>query len=719
MFNFHNYYISQIDESDCGVASLAMLLKYYGSDVSLSYLRNIAKTDKDGTTALGIVKTAQQLNFETKAIKADMRLFDIADLHYPFIAHVIKDNQLLHYYVVISSNKKYVTIADPDPSVKVKKISKKKFASEWSGVAIFVTPSIEYIPIKERKKGLFSLFNNVFKNKALLTNIVLSATLMTIISILGSYFIQGIIDTYIPNELSTTLGIVAVGLLVFYMFNSIFMYSKEFLLIILGQRLSIDIILGYIRHVFNLPMEFFATRKTGEIISRFNDASKIIDALASAVLSMFLDVGTVFIIGIVLAFQSLKLFLVTLSVLPVYILVILIFANYFEKLNSQRMESNATVSSSIIEDVRGIETIKSLNSEQQRYQHIDIEFVDFLKKSMEYSKKDILQQAIKSFIQLSLSLIVLWIGSNLVIYNKMSLGQLMTYNALLVYFTTPLQNIINLQPKLQAAKVANNRLNEIYLVKGEHDDKHSSTKSLHNSSGNIQFNDVSYRYGFGKNVLNDINLTINSNKKVTFVGESGSGKSTLVKLLVNFFEPTSGNITIDNQDVQQFSKKELRSFITYVPQNPYVFSGTILENLKLGNRRNIYVNDIFKACEIAMIKDDIEKMPLQYDTILDEEGHTLSGGQKQRLTIARALLSPAKVLILDESTSGLDTLTEKKLIENLIGMSDKTIIFIAHRLAVAEKTDTIFVLNNGTIVEQGTHQELLSKKGFYYKLVNN
>lgn len=719
MFSFHNCYIPQIDESDCGVASLAMLLKYYGSDVSLAYLRNIAKTDKDGTTALGIVKTAQQLNFETKAIKADMRLFDITGLHYPFIAHVIKDNQLLHYYVVISSNKKYVTIADPDPSVKIKKISKKKFASEWSGVAIFVTPSIEYAPIKERKKGLFSLFNNVFKNKTLLTNIVLSAALMTSISILGSYFIQVIIDTYIPNELSTTLGIVAVGLLVFYVFNSIFMYSKEFLLIVLGQRLSIDIILGYIRHVFSLPMEFFATRKTGEIISRFNDASKIIDALASAVLSMFLDVGTVFIIGIVLAFQSLKLFLVTLSVLPVYVLVILIFANYFEKLNSQRMESNSIVSSSIIEDVRGIETIKSLNSEQQRYQHIDTEFVDFLKKNIEYSKKDVLQQAIKSFIQLSLSLIVLWIGSNLVIYNKMSLGQLMTYNALLVYFTTPLQNIINLQPKLQAAKVANNRLNEIYLVKSEHDNKHSITKNLHNSSGNIHFNDVSYRYGFGKNVLSDINLTINANKKVTFVGESGSGKSTLVKLLVNFFEPTSGNITIDNQDVQQLSKKELRSFITYVPQNPYVFSGTILENLKLGNRRNISVNDIFKACEMAMIKDDIEKMPLQYDTILDEEGHTLSGGQKQRLTIARALLSPAKVLILDESTSGLDTLTEKKLIKNLIGMSDKTIIFIAHRLAVAEKTDTIFVLNNGTIVEQGTHKELLSKKGFYYKLVNN
>ncbi len=685
MFNFYKNYVSQVDESDCGVASLAMILKEYGSDVSIAYLRNIAKTTQDGTTALGIVKTAQQLGFETKAIKADIRLFDLEDIRYPFIVHVIKNKELLHYYVVLASNKNSITIADPDPKVKITKISKKRFISEWTGVSIFITPSIEYAPVKESRKSFLTLFRSVFKNKILITNIVLAAALMNIISILGSYFLQGIIDTYIPNGTKNTLAIIAVGLMVFYMFNSIFMYSKDFLLSVLGQRLSIDIILGYVKHIFELPMEFFATRKTGEVVSRFNDASKIIDALASTVLSMFLDVGSVVVVGIVLSIQSPTLFFVTLAALPIYICIILLFSRYFERLNTKSMESNAIVSSSIIEDIRGIETIKSLNGEKQRYQRIDSQFVDFLKKNMEYSKKDILQQSIKTFVQLSLSLIILWIGSNLVISNKLSLGQLITYNALLVYFTNPLQNIINLQPKLQTARVANNRLNEVYLVKSEYEDTNNYITSPSQIKGDIKFIDVSYRYGFGQEILKNINLTISKNNKVTIVGLSGSGKSTLVKLLVNFFRPTGGTITLNDIDLKNISKSKLRSFVSYIPQTPYIFSGTILENLKLGNRENVSMEDIYKACEVAMIKEDIEKMPLQYTSLMDEEGSILSGGQKQRITIARALLSPAKVLIFDESTSGLDTLTEKKLIDNLLSLSDRTIIFIAHRLSIAKK----------------------------------
>lgn len=231
---------------------------------------------------------------------------------------------------------------------------------------------------------------------------------------------------------------------------------------ILGQRLSININLGYIKHIFKLPMEFFATRNTGEIVSRFSDASKIIDALASTVLSILLDVGIVIIMGIILGIQSMRLFLLTLASISIYIVVILVFTKPFEHLNRKTMESNSVVSSSIIEDISGIETIKGLNSENERYQKIDSEFVDFLKKSLDYTKADTLQQAIKLFIQLGLEIFVLWTGANLVIHNNLSIGQLMTYNALLSFFVNPLQNIINLQSKLQSAQVANNRLNEVF-----------------------------------------------------------------------------------------------------------------------------------------------------------------------------------------------------------------------------------------------------------------
>ena len=359
-----------------------------------------------------------------------------------------------------------------------------------------------------------------------------------------------------------------------------------------------------------------------------------------------------------------------------------------------------------------------MNSEHERYQKIDGQFVDFLRKSLDYTKIDILQQALKTFVHLALNVIILWIGAQLVMKNEISLGQLMAYNALLAYFTDPLQNIINLQPKLQSAQVANNRLNEVFLVKGEFNAK--KHKLLADQlAGVITFKDVSYCYGYGQNVLEGINLTIKEHEKLTIVGMSGSGKSTLVKLLVNFFEPTTGSITFNEHQIKNIDKHLLRSYINYVPQTPYVFSGTIMENLTLGNRSDVTEKDIFKACQLAMITEDIEKMPLQYDTVLDENGGILSGGQKQRITIARAILSPAKVLIFDESTSGLDAITEKKLIDNLMSLEDRTIIFIAHRLAIAKRTDNVLVLDKGRIVEQGDHQTLMNKNGYYASLVNS
>lgn len=712
-------YIPQVDEMDCGVAALAMILKHYGSSASLAYLRNEAKTDLEGTTALGLVKTAENLGFETKAIQADMSLFEVADLPFPFIAHVLKNGELLHYYVVLGIKKDAIIIADPDPTVGIAKMTQSQFKSEWTGVALFIAPKPSYQPVKQQTKAsLFSFVPTLMQQKRLVINITLAALLITIISILGSYFLQTVIDTYIPNNMQSTLAIVAIGLIIFYGFQSIFTYAQNFLLAVLGQRLSIEIILSYLRHVFELPMSFFATRKTGEIISRFNDANKIIDALASAIISIFLDITVVVIMGIILIIQNTTLFWLTLAVIPIYIAVITLFAKPFEKLNQKEMESNAVLNSAIIEDLHGIETIKALTSESERYQKIDTAFVDYLKKSFDYVKADTLQQAIKLFVQLGLNVFVLWVGAILVTHNELSIGQLMTYNALLAYFVNPLQNIINLQTKLQSARVANNRLNEVYLVDSEFKTERP-IKSESQLVGPIELQNVSYQYGYGQRVLESISLKIEPNEKLTIVGMSGSGKSTLVKLLVNFFEPTEGKVLFNQQDTQTIDKKTLRQFVNYIPQTPYIFSGSIWDNLKLGNWPGITQADIMHACELAEIKNDIEKMPLQFETLLDEDGNTLSGGQKQRLTIARALLSPARVLIFDESTSGLDTITEGLLVDHLMTLEERTIIFIAHRLAIAKKTNNILVLENGSVVETGTHDALVDTQGRYYQLLNH
>jgi ABC-type bacteriocin/lantibiotic exporter with double-glycine peptidase domain len=289
--------------------------------------------------------------------------------------------------------------------------------------------------------------------------------------------------------------------------------------------------------------------------------------------------------------------------------------------------------------------------------------------------------------------------------------------ALLNYFTDPLQSIINLQTKLQQAAVANNRLNEVYLVESEFRSEDTLNQQLV-SNANININDLTYQYGFGKPAIENVSLTVHSGEKMAIVGISGSGKSTLVKLLVNFFEPVSGDIMVGNVNIKNVAKQTLRRYINYLPQEPFIFAGSIMDNLLLGAKPDVTQADIISAVEMAEIKNDIEAMPQGFSTELSENGN-ISGGQKQRIALARALLTDAPVLILDESTSNLDVLTEKKIIDNLMTLSDKTIIFVAHRLTIAQRVNRIVAMDAGHIIEDGTHSELLAADGFYASLFNN
>ena len=709
------HYRQQVDMRDCGVAALAMVFGYYGSYYSLASLREKAKTTADGTTALGLVKVAEELGFETRAFRADRTLFDLEGVSYPLIVHVIKDGRLPHYYVVYKKDKKYLYIADPDPKVKMTKLTIEEFEKEWTGIVIALAPTPAYQPSKEKKNGLLDFVPLLFKQRQLVLHIVLATLLVTLINIVGSYYLQSIIDTYVPDQMKQTLSVISLGLIVVYILQQILTYAQDYLLLILGQRLSIDVILSYIKHVFQLPMSFFATRRTGEVVSRFTDANRIIDALASTLLSIFLDLSIVLILSVVLFSQNAHLFFLTILLLPIYAVIIFAFMKPFERLNNETMEANSVLSSSIIEDINGIETIKSLTSERSRYQKIDTEFVDYLKKSFAMSKAESLQKGLKHLAQLILNVLVLWMGAHLVMKQELSLGQLITYNTLLVYFTGPLENLINLQTKLQAARVANTRLNEVYLIDSEFAEK-KPLQERETLDGDLVFEGVDYKYGFGANVLTDINLRIKKGSKVSFVGISGSGKTTLAKMMVNFYQPNKGTIRLGGTDIQQVDKTLLRQQINYLPQQPYVFNGTILENLLLGAREGTSQEDILRAVEIAGIREDIERMPLNYQTELTTDGMGISGGQRQRIALARALLTDAPILILDEATSSLDILTEKKIVDRLMAL-DKTIVFIAHRLTIAERSEKVFLLDQGRLKEEGSHEELLKKNGYYSHLV--
>ena len=680
-------YISQVDQRDCGVATLAMILKHYDSSYSLAYLRELAQTSREGTSALGLVEAGKQLGFETQAIRADLDLFKQENLSYPFIVHVVKDGGLQHYYTVFGKDKGQVVIGDPDPSKKVIKLSLEDFDKEWTGVALFFEPGENYIKYKEEVPGLLSFLPILFRRKSLIAVIVLLSFLVTLVNIIGSYYLQSIIDRLIPQEDYALLTMISLGLCIAYIAQQVFTFFKDYLLHRLGNYLSISVILPYIKHVLSLPISFFSSRRTGEITSRFGDANTIIDALASTILSIFLDVTIVITLAVALILQNRSLFLMTLTVVPLYVLIILAFYKLFEKENYQLMEANSQVNTAVIDDLRGIETLKSLRVEERRYQEIEVKFHDYLKKSLSKAKWQLTQDGLKTGVQLVFNVFILWYGAQLVMEGQLSSGQLITYNMLLNYFTTPLINIINLQSKIQQAKVANNRLQEVYVVNKE---EKGQLKDLFFKQ--LDLKGVSHRFSYQQETLHNIDLTINKGEKIALMGQSGSGKTTLAKILSGYHTKSSGHVSLDKGSISQ---AELRQLVTYVPQQTYVFTGTILENLLLGLEGEVDEQVILRACEQADILADIQKMPLGFQTQVSEDGG-LSGGQKQRLAIARALLSKQPILIFDEATSGLDSDTESRVMANLAKIK-RTMIFIAHRNSVLQHVSRVVTMVSGQI----------------------
>jgi len=654
-------YISQVDQRDCGVAALAMILKHYGSSYSLAYLRELAQTSREGTSALGLVEAAKQLGLETQAIRADLDLFKQENLSYPFIVHVVKEGGLQHYYTVFGQIKGQLVIGDPDPSKKVIKMPLEEFAKEWTGVTLFFVPGETYTKYKEDVPGLLSFLPILFRRKGLIAVIVLLSFLVTLVNIIGSYYLQAIIDRLIPQGAYNLLTMISLGLCISYLAQQVFTFFKDYLLHRLGNYLSIAVILPYIKHVLSLPISFFSSRRTGEITSRFGDANTIIEALASTILSIFLDVTIVMTLAVALIVQNQSLFVMTLTVVPLYVLIIVVFYKLFEKENYQLMEANSQVNTAVIHD--------------------------YLKKSLSKAKWQLTQDGLKTGVQLVSNVFILWYGAQLVMEGQLSAGQLITYNMLLNYFTTPLINIINLQSKIQQAKVANNRLQEVYVV-----DKEEKGKLKELSFKQLAFKGVSHRFSYQQETLSKIDLTIHKGEKIALMGQSGSGKTTLAKMLSGYYTKSSGHVTLDKDAI---SHAELRQMVTYVPQQTYVFTGTILENLLLGFEGEVDEKKLLKVCQQADILEDIQKMPLGFQTQVSEDGG-LSGGQKQRLAIARALLSKQPILIFDEATSGLDSDTESRVMANLAKIK-RTMIFIAHRNSVRQHVSRVVTMVSGQI----------------------
>ena len=462
-------------------------------------------------------------------------------------------------------------------------------------------------------------------------------------------------------------------------------------------------------------MKFFASRKTGDITTRFSDAFTIKDIFTNIALSLIMDISMALITGVILFQMNPKLFAIIVMMTIISIVLVFIFKQPYKKINEEQMQQSSILNSEIIEGLRAVETIKGNANEDIELESIEREYIKSLRISYKEGMLSNVQGTISSVISGAGNLVMLYVGIMQVINNSLTLGSYMAFMTLAGYFMDPIGNLVSLQLSIQEANISMKRLSEIMDYEREQQSERQY-QEITQIDGDIKLNHVTFGYGNRKPALDDVSFTIEKGQKVALVGASGSGKSTIAKLLLKYYEPQSGDITIDGMDISEYRNDDIRRAVSYVPQNIELFSKSIYDNIRV-TRQSATLDEVREAAKAADAHEFIKRLPMQYYTYLEEAGNGLSGGEKQRIALARAFLKENQFYIMDESTSNLDFATENIIFDMIYNkFRKKTMLIIAHRLATVKNCDKIIVMDKGKIVEQGTHKELLEKKGQYYRL---
>ena len=705
--------VEQAEEMDCGAACLAMICKHYRIGATLGKLREMANVTTEGATLDSLAQVGESLGFTTHGLQCTYQT--LLGFELPFIAHW----EGYHYIVVYGVSKNQVWVADP--GLGFRKLSVAEFEKGWTGTCLLFTPRADLAQIEATRSPWMRFVRLLRPHKPVLGYLILATLVIQVLGIAPPIILQNILDRVVVHQSHELLNLLIVGFILVQVFMQLTALMRTYLTNFMVRNLDFSMMSQFFQHALSLPISFFAKRRTGDIFARFQENQTIRQFLTQSTISTMLNLLMVFFYFLVLFLYSVQMTLVLLALIVPMVVLTVAITPRIKQYARRDFEASTDAEAVLMETLNGAETIKAMGIERA----IRLKWEQKYAKALNVKYKAQGFEALIGFASQLLHALtvtsVLWVGANLVLGQQLTIGQLIAFNMLMGSVMAPLMGLIGMWDELHEAGVAMERLGDVLDMEPEQKPEDQPSRILLPSlRGDIRLQDVYFRYG-GKEtpyVLENISFELKAGETVALVGHSGSGKTTLAKLLVGFYPPSEGKISIDGYNLNLIDKDYYRAQIGYVMQSNLLFSGTVAENIALGesnpNRRRIV--------EVARLADAhgfISKLPQGYEQTVGERGVGLSGGQIQRLCIARSLYRDPRLLIFDEATSALDTQSETNILRNLSGVLEgRTALVIAHRLSTIMNADKILVLYQGRIVEEGTHQTLFDRQGMYYQLIH-
>ncbi len=718
----------QLDTMDCGPVSLKIIAKYYGKNFSLKRLRELTFMSKDGVSLFSISDAAEKLGFKTVGgfINFD-QLSKEANL--PCIIHWEQNHFVIVYKITHKNTfRKESKIYVSDPAKGLVSYTEKEFKSKWistksEGIVLLLEPTKRFYESESDHmsgNSLNVLISYFLKFKKYFGQLIIGLLLGSLFQLIFPFLTQSIVDNGIANKNISFIYLILLAQLILVISRMSVNFIRRWILLHISTRINISLISDFFFKLMRLPMSFFDVKHTGDIMQRIGDHERVEEFITVRSLEIIFSFFSLIIFSVILWVYSFKIFLVFILGSFLYATWILLFLKKRRTLDFKYFEVRSKNQSKIFQLIQGMQEIKLQNSEKRkRWEWEDIQ-ADLYKVNISSLKLEQIQEAGNIFINETKNIIITIIAALAVINNEMTLGMMLATQYIIGQLTLPIEQSVDFIHDFQDTKISLERINEIHKKNNENEEQ-DKIENTEFTDKDIEINNLTFQYEgpYSNKVLNNLNLSIPYGKVTAIVGTSGSGKTTLIKLLLQYYEPTSGTIKIGNGSLKNINTTKWRNYCGAVMQEGFIFSESIARNIACSDY-NIDKVALVKASKIANIHDFIMKLPLKYNTIIGSEGINLSQGQKQRILIARAVYKNPKILIFDEATNALDANNEKAIVSNLQSFyKGKTVVVIAHRLSTVKNSDQIIVLNNGEIEEFGNHQNLISKKGKYYQLVRN